>query len=158
MALRNFPPHVSNYQQRAGRAGRRTDGVAITLMYGQRRPHDRALFEQPARLIAGTNQIPQIDPNNQQIQQRHIRAELIAKFLTDNYSTGAEKISIADFIGLDAENFTVETKGESTIIQLQVWLQGDDAREITNTWLNRLDGNVTAGEINCRIYRSTFQL
>jgi hypothetical protein len=31
VVLRNFPPHVSNYQQRAGRAGRRTDGVAITL-------------------------------------------------------------------------------------------------------------------------------
>ena len=147
VALRNFPPHVSNYQQRAGRAGRRTDGVAITLMYGQRRPHDRFYFEQPARLIAGTNQIPQIDPNNQQIQQRHIRAELIAQFLTDNYGTGAEKISIADFIGLDTENFTVETKGESTITQLQEWLQGDDARKITNTWLNILNGNVTAGEL-----------
>ena len=49
VALRNFPPHVSNYRQRAGRAGRRTDGVAITLMYGQRRPHDRFYFEQPEK-------------------------------------------------------------------------------------------------------------
>ncbi len=103
VALRNFPPHVSNYQQRAGRAGRRTDGVAITLMYGQRRPHDRFYFEQPARLIAGTNQIPQIDADNWQIQQRHIRAELLAEFLRINRGAGAEKISIANFLGSDRQ-------------------------------------------------------
>lgn len=147
VALRNFPPHVSNYQQRAGRAGRRTDGVAITLMYGQRRPHDRFYFEQPEKLIAGTNQIPQIDPGNWQIQQRHIRAELLAQFLQNNVGTGAEKISIADFLGLDTENFGLETASESTINQLQEWLQGDDAKKEATSWLERLEGNTTAIEL-----------
>ncbi len=147
VALRNFPPHVSNYQQRAGRAGRRTDGVAITLMYGQRRPHDRFYFEQPAKLIAGTNQIPQIDADNWQIQQRHIRAELLAKFLKTNYSTGAEKISIADFLGLDAENFSSETSTESTLTQLQEWLQGDNAKAKANNWLERINSKATATEL-----------
>ena len=147
VALRNFPPHVSNYQQRAGRAGRRTDGVAITLMYGQRRPHDRFYFEQPAKLIAGTNQIPQVDAGNWQIQQRHIRAELLAEFLKTNYGTGAEKISIADFLGLDAENFSSETSTESTLTQLQEWLRGDDALEKANNWLERLSSKTTAVEL-----------
>jgi ATP-dependent helicase YprA (DUF1998 family) len=146
VALRNFPPHVSNYQQRAGRAGRRTDGVAITLMYGQRRPHDRFYFEQPEKLIAGTNQIPKIDPGNQQIQQRHIRAELLAQFLQNNVGTGAEKISIADFLGLDAENFSLDS-AESTITHLQEWLRGDDAQEKANTWLNKLKSKATAIEL-----------
>lgn len=146
VALRNFPPHVSNYQQRAGRAGRRTDGVAITLMYGQRRPHDRFYFEQPEKLIAGTNQIPQIDPGNQQIQQRHIRAELLAEFLKNNVGTGAEKIAIADFLGLDTENFSLDST-ESTITQLQEWLRGDDAQEKANTWLNKLKSLATAMEL-----------
>jgi superfamily II DNA/RNA helicase len=147
VALRNFPPHVSNYQQRAGRAGRRTDGVAITLMYGQRRPHDRFYFEQPARLIAGTNQIPQIDADNWQIQQRHIRAELLAEFLRINRGAGAEKISIANFLGLDTENFTLENSTESTITQLQEWLQGDDALEKVNNWLERLKSKTNATEL-----------
>jgi superfamily II DNA/RNA helicase len=150
VALRNFPPHVSNYQQRAGRAGRRTDGVAITLMYGQRRPHDRYYFEQPAKLIAGTNQIPKIDPGNWQIQQRHIRAELLAQFLQNlqnKVATGAEKISIADFLGLDTKNFGLETASESTINQLQEWLQGEDAKKEATSWLERLEGNTTAIEL-----------
>lgn len=147
VALRNFPPHVSNYQQRAGRSGRRTDGVAITLMYGQRRPHDRFYFEQPAKLIAGTNQIPQIDADNWQIQQRHIRAELLAKFLKINCGSGAEKISIADFLGLDAENFSSETSTESTITQLQEWLEGDDALKKANNWLERLSSKTTAMDL-----------
>ena len=147
VALRNFPPHVSNYQQRAGRAGRRTDGVAITLMYGQRRPHDRFYFEQPAKLTAGTNQIPQIDAGNWQIQQRHIRAELLAEFLQDNYDTGAEKISIADFLGLDTENFALKTATGSTITQLQEWLQEDIAREKALDWLERLNSNAKAIEL-----------
>jgi hypothetical protein len=50
-------------------------------MYGQRRPHDRFYFEQPDKLIAGSNQIPKVDAGNWQIQQRHIRAELLAAFL-----------------------------------------------------------------------------
>lgn len=146
VALRNFPPHVSNYQQRAGRAGRRTDGVAITLMYGQRRPHDRFYFEQPEKLIAGTNQIPQIDAGNWQIQQRHIRAELLGEFLKINRGAGAEKISIADFLGLDTENFSLDVT-ESTLTQLQEWLQGDDAREKANIWLKRLQSKITAVEL-----------
>lgn len=147
VALRNFPPHVSNYQQRAGRAGRRTDGVAITLMYGQRRSHDRFYFEQPEKLIAGTNQIPKIDPGNQQIQQRHIRAELLAQFLQNNVGTGAEKISIADFLGLDTETFGLETSAEARINQLQEWLQGNEAKAIAKSWLERLKDNATAIEL-----------
>ncbi|MHC5719800.1 MAG: helicase-related protein, partial [Nostoc sp.] len=104
VVLRNFPPHVSNYQQRAGRAGRRTDGVAITLMYGQRRPHDRFYFEQPKELIAGSNQIPKLDSANFQIQQRHIHAELLAAFLRKNWNLSAEEIKIAEFLDLPLEN------------------------------------------------------
>ena len=147
VALRNFPPHVSNYQQRAGRAGRRTDGVAITLMYGQHRPHDRFYFEQPAKLIAGANQIPQIDASNWQIQQRHIRAELLAEFLRIKLGTGAEKISVAIFLGLDVENFSPETSTESTITQLQEWLQADSAREKATFWLKRLSSKADALEL-----------
>ncbi len=143
VVLRNFPPHVSNYQQRAGRAGRRTDGVAITLMYGQRRPHDRFYFEQPKQLIAGSNQIPKLDSGNFQIQQRHIRSELLAKFLRDNWSLSAEEVTIAEFLNLPTENPAASEQFtpaiEAMICQLQVWLRTDKAVNFTAMWLTRLD-------------------
>ena len=142
VVLRNFPPHVSNYQQRAGRAGRRTDGVAITLMYGQRRPHDRFYFEQPEQLINGTNQIPKLDSGNFQIQQRHIRAELVAVFLRDNWNLSSEEVTMAKFLHLPIENpgssekFTPAV--EAMICKLQAWLNTDEAASLTALWLTRL--------------------
>jgi hypothetical protein len=160
VVLRNFPPHVSNYQQRAGRAGRRTDGVAITLMYGQRRPHDRYYFEKPERLIAGTNQIPKLDVNNRQIQERHIRAELLAAFLYGYSGVGAEKITMADFLLLpfnnpaDYPDFTPPST--STIVQLQEWLNKDEAKSTAQSWIDRLGSSDNKIELLNRFIQSLF--
>ncbi len=148
VALRNFPPHVSNYQQRAGRAGRRTDGVAITLMYGQRRPHDRYYFERPEKLIAGKNLIPKLDTANFNIQERHIRAELLAAFLRENLTNAlaAENVKISEFFNLPITTFMPLTNGTiptgSICTEFQNWLNSNAAREITQLWLNRL-GNTS---------------
>jgi ATP-dependent helicase YprA (DUF1998 family) len=145
VAMRNFPPHVSNYQQRAGRAGRRTDGVAISIMYGQRRPHDRYYFNQPAELINGRNQVPRLDIGNFQIQQRHLRAELLAQFLRTNYNQGAEHVKIGDFLDLpdeesdDAFEPISELSGTSLSVQFQEWLSGSTARTLLAAWLKRLN-------------------
>jgi Domain of unknown function (DUF1998)/Helicase conserved C-terminal domain len=145
VALRNFPPHVSNYQQRAGRAGRRTDGVAITLMYGQRRPHDRYYFDDPAKLIAGNNQIPAVDKNNVQIQERHIRAELLAAFLADKDGRGAEKIKLGGFLSLLIDS--ANSSATSMVDEFQLWLKDNSAQQIAQKWLIRLNSSNREGEI-----------
>ncbi len=139
VVLRNFPPHVSNYQQRAGRAGRRTDGVAVTLMYGQRRPHDRFYFEEPTELIAGDNHIPKVDRENYRIRDRHIRAELIAAFLRQEYREGAEKITIQKFlnlpIGISGVNERYQPSSDTIANQLKGWLKSEPAMQETQRWL-----------------------
>ncbi len=145
VAMRNFPPHVSNYQQRAGRAGRRTDGVAISVMYGQRRPHDRYYFDQPAELINGRNQVPRLDIGNFQIQQRHLRAELLAQFLRANYNKGAEHVKIGDFLDIpdeesdDAFKPLKDLASSSLSVQFQEWLSGSTARTLLEAWLQLLN-------------------
>jgi len=151
VVLRNFPPHVSNYQQRAGRAGRRTDGVAITLMYGQRRPHDRFYFEQPEQLIAGSNQIPKLDLDNFQIQQRHIRAELLAAFLNTDGDVGAEKVAIADLFDLPQPDSGASSDfsppATAMVCRLQECRHGDQALSIAQSWLDRLQSSGTAQDV-----------
>lgn len=79
--LRNVPPRTSNYIQRAGRAGRRTDSAAFVLTYAQRRPHDLTYFANPEDMVAGNIQPPIVHALNEKIVRRHVHSVLFASFL-----------------------------------------------------------------------------
>ncbi|RMF31516.1 MAG: DUF1998 domain-containing protein [Chloroflexi bacterium] len=78
--MRNVPPTTANYIQRAGRAGRRTDSVALVLTYAQRRSHDLTHFRDPRRLVAGSIQPPVVVVANEKIVRRHVHSVLLAAF------------------------------------------------------------------------------
>lgn len=80
VALRNVPPHVSNYQQRAGRAGRRGKAVASVLTYAHGSSHDSQMYNSPAEIISGDVLSPIVYVENKQILHRHINAYLIQRF------------------------------------------------------------------------------
>jgi ATP-dependent helicase YprA (DUF1998 family) len=78
--LRNVPPSVANYLQRAGRAGRRADSAALILTYAQRKPHDMSKYSDPVSMVAGKMRAPFVELENERIFQRHVYSIFFASY------------------------------------------------------------------------------
>src|SRR5690606_38050659 len=82
--MANMPPKRFNYQQRAGRAGRRKDRISLVMTFCKGQKHDEYYFNNSFEMISAKAVSPSLDVQNRHILRRVFNKHLIYELIELN--------------------------------------------------------------------------